>query len=99
MTHSVCCNLNRIIDINFYPVETAKRSNLRHRPIGIGVQVCVVCALLPAVSSAPEAASCKAPAIYDMHSSVLYLCLPGLPPDVSSTGLSPPALPGPVRVV
>jgi len=31
-------NLNKVIDINFYPTETAKRSNLRHRPIGIGVQ-------------------------------------------------------------
>ena len=31
-------NLNRIIDINYYPVTEAKRSNLRHRPIGIGVQ-------------------------------------------------------------
>jgi ribonucleoside-diphosphate reductase subunit M1 len=31
-------NLNRIIDENYYPVETAKRSNMRHRPIGIGVQ-------------------------------------------------------------
>jgi ribonucleoside-diphosphate reductase alpha subunit len=31
-------NLNKIIDINFYPVEETKRSNLRHRPIGIGVQ-------------------------------------------------------------
>lgn len=31
-------NLNRVIDINFYPVEKAKRSNFRHRPIGIGVQ-------------------------------------------------------------
>ncbi|MCO5572784.1 hypothetical protein L7F22_026543 [Adiantum nelumboides] len=31
-------NLNKIIDVNYYPVETAKRSNLRHRPIGIGVQ-------------------------------------------------------------
>lgn len=31
-------NLNRIIDINYYPVETARRSNTRHRPIGIGVQ-------------------------------------------------------------
>ena len=31
-------NLNRIIDINYYPVPEAKRSNLRHRPIGIGVQ-------------------------------------------------------------
>ena len=31
-------NLNKIIDRNFYPVEEAKNSNLRHRPIGIGVQ-------------------------------------------------------------
>ena len=31
-------NLNRIIDINYYPVESARRSNMRHRPIGIGVQ-------------------------------------------------------------
>jgi Ribonucleotide reductase, barrel domain len=39
VTHVVTRNLNRIIDINYYPVETARRSNLRHRPIGIGVQV------------------------------------------------------------
>ena len=31
-------NLNKIIDRNFYPIEEAKRSNMRHRPIGIGVQ-------------------------------------------------------------
>lgn len=31
-------NLNRVIDVNFYPVEEAKNSNMRHRPIGIGVQ-------------------------------------------------------------
>jgi len=31
-------NLNKIIDLNFYPVEKTRRSNLRHRPIGIGVQ-------------------------------------------------------------
>ncbi len=31
-------NLNKIIDINFYPIEKAKKSNFRHRPIGIGVQ-------------------------------------------------------------
>jgi ribonucleoside-diphosphate reductase alpha subunit len=31
-------NLNRVIDNNFYPAEEAKRSNMRHRPIGIGVQ-------------------------------------------------------------
>lgn len=34
----VCKNLNRIIDINYYPVPSARRSNMRHRPIGIGVQ-------------------------------------------------------------
>ena len=31
-------NLNRVIDINFYPTEKTKRSNLHHRPIGLGVQ-------------------------------------------------------------
>lgn len=31
-------NLNKIIDINYYPVEEAKKSNMRHRPIGLGVQ-------------------------------------------------------------
>lgn len=31
-------NLNRVIDVNYYPVEKAKYSNFRHRPIGIGVQ-------------------------------------------------------------
>ena len=31
-------NLNRIIDINFYPTEKTHTSNMRHRPIGIGVQ-------------------------------------------------------------
>jgi len=31
-------NLNQVIDNNFYPTDTAKRSNMRHRPIGIGVQ-------------------------------------------------------------
>jgi ribonucleotide reductase alpha subunit len=31
-------NLNKIIDINYYPVPEARRSNMRHRPIGLGVQ-------------------------------------------------------------
>uniref|UniRef100_A0A166BPL2 Ribonucleoside-diphosphate reductase n=1 Tax=Daucus carota subsp. sativus TaxID=79200 RepID=A0A166BPL2_DAUCS len=38
VTTIVTANLNKIIDVNYYPVETARRSNLRHRPIGIGVQ-------------------------------------------------------------
>jgi len=31
-------NLNQVIDVNFYPVESAKNSNMKHRPIGLGVQ-------------------------------------------------------------
>jgi len=38
ITQLVTYNLNQIIDINFYPTEKTKKSNLRHRPIGIGVQ-------------------------------------------------------------
>ena len=38
VTKVVTDNLNRVIDINFYPTDKTKRSNLRHRPIGIGVQ-------------------------------------------------------------
>ena len=38
VTRVITRNLNRIIDINYYPVEEARRSNFRHRPIGIGVQ-------------------------------------------------------------
>lgn len=34
----VARNLNKIIDVNYYPVPEAKRSNMRHRPIGLGVQ-------------------------------------------------------------
>lgn len=34
----VAYNLNRVIDVNFYPTEKTRRSNMRHRPIGIGVQ-------------------------------------------------------------
>ena len=38
VTKVVTNNLNRVIDINFYPTKKTMRSNLRHRPIGIGVQ-------------------------------------------------------------
>merc|ERR1719237_744780 len=31
-------NLNKVIDRNFYPIEETRRSNFRHRPIGLGVQ-------------------------------------------------------------
>ena len=38
VTKVVTNNLNRVIDINFYPTEKTKNSNFKHRPIGIGVQ-------------------------------------------------------------
>jgi len=38
VTKVVTRNLNKVIDRNFYPVEEARVSNMRHRPIGIGVQ-------------------------------------------------------------
>lgn len=38
ITKIVTRNLNKIIDVNFYPLPEAERSNKRHRPIGIGVQ-------------------------------------------------------------
>lgn len=38
VTKVVTANLNKIIDVNFYPTEKTRRSNFLHRPIGIGVQ-------------------------------------------------------------
>jgi ribonucleoside-diphosphate reductase alpha subunit len=38
VTYQATLNLNKIIDGNYYPVEEARNSNLRHRPIGLGVQ-------------------------------------------------------------
>ena len=38
ITYVITKNLNKVIDINYYPVEEARKSNMRHRPIGIGVQ-------------------------------------------------------------
>ena len=38
ITRVITKNLNEIIDKNYYPVEEARKSNMRHRPIGIGVQ-------------------------------------------------------------
>ncbi|TMW55709.1 hypothetical protein Poli38472_010591 [Pythium oligandrum] len=38
VTKMVTKNLNKVIDINYYPIPEAKKSNMRHRPIGLGVQ-------------------------------------------------------------
>lgn len=38
VTYHITENLNSVIDVNYYPIEPARKSNMRHRPIGIGVQ-------------------------------------------------------------
>jgi ribonucleoside-diphosphate reductase alpha chain len=38
VSYQATVNLNQVIDVNYYPVEEAERSNKRHRPIGIGIQ-------------------------------------------------------------
>ena len=38
ITYTATVNLNRVIDVNYYPVKEARTSNMRHRPIGLGVQ-------------------------------------------------------------
>lgn len=38
VTYQATLNLNKIIDGNYYPVEEARNSNLRHRPVGLGIQ-------------------------------------------------------------
>ena len=61
ITQQVTKNLNKIIDINYYPVETARRSNVRNRPIGIGVQVLgLPCSLCLAVMHTAWLASMQA---------------------------------------
>jgi ribonucleoside-diphosphate reductase alpha chain len=38
VTYKITRNLNRVIDRNYYPVPEARNSNMRHRPVGLGVQ-------------------------------------------------------------
>ena len=38
ITQVITRNLNKVIDVNYYPVQEARNSNMRHRPVGIGVQ-------------------------------------------------------------
>ena len=56
VTRIVTRNLNKVIDVNFYPTEKTRRSNMRHRPIGLGVQgLADVFFLLKYAFSSPEA--------------------------------------------
>ncbi len=58
VTATIVRNLNRVIDINFYPTPETRRSNMRHRPIGLGVQgLADVFAVLGLAWESPEAAA------------------------------------------
>jgi ribonucleoside-diphosphate reductase alpha subunit len=51
-------NLNRVIDINYYPTPETRRSNMRHRPIGLGIQgLADVFAIMGLAWETPEAAA------------------------------------------
>ena len=56
VTYHATGNLNRVIDVNYYPVEEARNSNMRHRPIGLGVQgLADTFAMLGLAFESPEA--------------------------------------------
>ncbi|MEK9698526.1 MAG: ribonucleoside-diphosphate reductase subunit alpha, partial [Candidatus Poseidoniales archaeon] len=56
VTYHVTGNLNRVIDVNYYPVPEARNSNMRHRPIGLGVQgLADTFAMLGMAFESPEA--------------------------------------------
>ncbi|MEW5308651.1 MAG: hypothetical protein WDW38_000593 [Sanguina aurantia] len=72
VTATITTNLNTIIDVNFYPVETAERSNLRHRPIGIGVQgLADTFILLGMAFDSPEAAQLNK----EIHECIYFAAL------------------------
>ena len=58
VTKVIVRNLNRVIDINYYPTPETRRSNMRHRPVGLGVQgLADVFAMLGLAWETPEAAA------------------------------------------
>ncbi|MBN8702307.1 MAG: ribonucleoside-diphosphate reductase subunit alpha [Bacteroidetes bacterium] len=72
ITYVITKNLNRIIDRNYYPVAEAKRSNLRHRPIGIGVQgLADAFILMRQAFDSPEAKQLNK----EIHETIYYAAL------------------------
>jgi ribonucleoside-diphosphate reductase alpha subunit len=72
ITTVVTRNLNKVIDINYYPVEEARNSNMRHRPIGIGVQgLADAFILLRMPFDSPEARGLNK----DIHETIYYAAM------------------------
>jgi ribonucleotide reductase alpha subunit len=66
-------NLNRVIDINYYPTPEARRSNMRHRPIGLGVQgLADVFAMLGLAWETPEAAALNQEIFENIYFAAVY---------------------------
>lgn len=69
VTYVVTKNLNKIIDGNYYPVPEARRSNMRHRPIGLGIQgLADAFILLRYPFDSPEARALNA----EIHETIYY---------------------------
>lgn len=69
VTYHVTKNLNKIIDGNYYPVPEARRSNMRHRPIGLGIQgLADAFILLRLPFDAPEARALNS----EIHETIYY---------------------------
>jgi ribonucleotide reductase alpha subunit len=65
-------NLNKVIDVEYYPVETARKSNAKHRPIGIGIQgLADVFALMRLSWESPEALQLNADIAEAMYYSAM----------------------------
>jgi ribonucleoside-diphosphate reductase alpha chain len=72
ITYQVTKNLNKVIDRNYYPVPETRRSNLRHRPIGLGVQgLADTFILLRMPFDSPEAAELNK----EIHETIYYAAM------------------------
>jgi len=66
-------NLNRVIDINYYPTPETRRSNMRHRPVGLGVQgLADVFAILGLAWESPEAAALNQEIFENIYFAAVY---------------------------
>ena len=72
VTYVITKNLNKVIDVNYYPVEAASRSNFRHRPIGIGVQGLADAFILMRMAfDSPEASELNK----EIHETIYYAAM------------------------
>ena len=83
VTSVIVRNLNRVIDINYYPTPETRVSNMRHRPIGLGVQgLADIFALLGLAWESPEAADLNQEIFENIYyaaleESVVQACIDG----------------------